>query len=170
MPNFIRITPFMHVPVVSAAVAFFTDTLGFKAHVHSPDYAYVQRETAAIRIRRRARPRHPRLPLLHRRPRRKRTLRRAETQARCPPYRQRPRPRRPDLRPARVHGPRPRRRPRCLRPDPLPYARRIAEVADLTPAHTAGPLTLNCYHPHLTARGEPQCHRAFTTEPPNITT
>jgi catechol 2,3-dioxygenase-like lactoylglutathione lyase family enzyme len=52
MPNFIRITPFMHVPDVSAAVAFFTDTLGFRAFIHFPDYAYVQRETAAIRIMR----------------------------------------------------------------------------------------------------------------------
>jgi catechol 2,3-dioxygenase-like lactoylglutathione lyase family enzyme len=50
MPNFIRITPFMHVEDVSAAVAFFTDLLGFKAWIHVPDYAYVQRETAGIRI------------------------------------------------------------------------------------------------------------------------
>jgi len=50
MPNFIRITPFMHVDDVPAAVAFFTGLCGFKAWVVTPDYAYVQRETAAIRI------------------------------------------------------------------------------------------------------------------------
>jgi len=50
MPNFIRITPFIHVDDVPAAVAFFTDLLGFKAWINTPIYAYVQREDAAIRI------------------------------------------------------------------------------------------------------------------------
>src|ERR1039458_2522113 len=50
MAKFIRITPFMHVEDVDAAVAFFTDILGFKAWIHVPTYAYVQREVAAIRI------------------------------------------------------------------------------------------------------------------------
>jgi catechol 2,3-dioxygenase-like lactoylglutathione lyase family enzyme len=51
MQNFIRITPFMHVADVDAAVRFFTGILGFKAWFHAPGiYAYVQREVAAIRI------------------------------------------------------------------------------------------------------------------------
>ena len=51
MPNFIRITPFMHVTDVGAAVHFFTNILGFKAWIHvSESYAYVQREVAAVRI------------------------------------------------------------------------------------------------------------------------
>jgi len=50
MANFIRITPFMHVQDVTAAVAFFTEILGFTACLHVSDYAYVQREVAAVRI------------------------------------------------------------------------------------------------------------------------
>ena len=50
MGNFIRITPFMHVDDVPAAVRFFTDVLGFKAWIDTPGYAYVQREVAAVRI------------------------------------------------------------------------------------------------------------------------
>ena len=50
MAQFIRITPFMHVEDVAAAVRFFTDILGFKAYIHVADYAYVQREVAGIRI------------------------------------------------------------------------------------------------------------------------
>jgi catechol 2,3-dioxygenase-like lactoylglutathione lyase family enzyme len=50
MGNFIRITPFMHVADVAEAVHFFVDVLGFKAWIHRPAYAYVQRETAAVRI------------------------------------------------------------------------------------------------------------------------
>lgn len=50
MANFIRITPFMHVADVDEAVRFFVEVLGFKAWIHVRDYAYVQRETAAVRI------------------------------------------------------------------------------------------------------------------------
>jgi catechol 2,3-dioxygenase-like lactoylglutathione lyase family enzyme len=50
MGNFIRITPFMHVQDVDEAVHFFVDVLGFKAWIHAPGYAYVQREAAAVRI------------------------------------------------------------------------------------------------------------------------
>lgn len=50
MANFIRITPFMHVDDVDSAVSFFKDILGFTVYLHGPDYAYVQRETAGIRI------------------------------------------------------------------------------------------------------------------------
>jgi len=50
MGKFIRITPFMHVEDVDRAVRFFVDVLGFKAWIHVRDYAYVQRETAGVRI------------------------------------------------------------------------------------------------------------------------
>ncbi len=50
MGKFIRITPFMHVANVAEAVHFFVDVLGFKAWIEGPTYAYVQRETAAVRI------------------------------------------------------------------------------------------------------------------------
>jgi catechol 2,3-dioxygenase-like lactoylglutathione lyase family enzyme len=48
--NFIQITPFMHVPDLEAALTFFNDVLGFKTLFRQGDYAYVQRETAGIRI------------------------------------------------------------------------------------------------------------------------
>ena len=47
--QFIRITPFIHVPDISAAVAFF-EALGFTTYVKFNDYAYVQRETAGVRL------------------------------------------------------------------------------------------------------------------------
>jgi len=50
MNNFIQVTPFMHVPDIGAAVAFFEDVLGFTASVRMTDYAYVEREGAGIRI------------------------------------------------------------------------------------------------------------------------
>ena len=50
MSNFIRITPFMHVADVDRAVRFFADVLGFKVWVNRPDFAYVQREVAGVRI------------------------------------------------------------------------------------------------------------------------
>lgn len=50
MPNVIQITPFMHVQDVDEAVRFFTEVLGFKAYIHGPTYAYVQREVAGLRI------------------------------------------------------------------------------------------------------------------------
>ena len=48
--NFIQITPFMVVDDLERAVKFFTDILGFRALIHSHDYAYLHRETAGIRI------------------------------------------------------------------------------------------------------------------------
>jgi catechol 2,3-dioxygenase-like lactoylglutathione lyase family enzyme len=48
--SFIRITPFMHVPDINQAIAFFRDLLGFQVYLHYGDYAYLQRETAGIRI------------------------------------------------------------------------------------------------------------------------
>ena len=47
---FIRITPFMHVPDLNQAVAFFRDLLGFEVYLQFEDYAYVQRDTAGVRI------------------------------------------------------------------------------------------------------------------------
>lgn len=47
--NFIRITPFIHVPDINAAVKFFED-LGFVTYFRMGDYAYVQRETAGVRL------------------------------------------------------------------------------------------------------------------------
>jgi len=51
MTNFVQITPFMHVPDLEQALAFFTDVLGFTTLFRMDDYAYVGRETVAIRIR-----------------------------------------------------------------------------------------------------------------------
>jgi catechol 2,3-dioxygenase-like lactoylglutathione lyase family enzyme len=48
--NLYRITPFMHVPDLDAAVAFFTDVLGFACRFRQGSYAYVQREAAAFRL------------------------------------------------------------------------------------------------------------------------
>lgn len=48
--KFIRVTPFMHVPDIEAALAFFTDTLGFTKYFQDGAYAYVQRESAAFRL------------------------------------------------------------------------------------------------------------------------
>ena len=50
MGNFRQITPFMHVPDLEAAIAFFRDLLGFELIVRMEDYAYLHRETAGIRI------------------------------------------------------------------------------------------------------------------------
>ena len=50
MGNFRQITPFMHVPDLAAAIAFFEDVLGFTTHVRMSDYAYLHRETAGIRM------------------------------------------------------------------------------------------------------------------------
>lgn len=49
--NIYRITPFMHVPDIEAAVKFFTDILGFECRFRQGVYAYVQRETAAFRLK-----------------------------------------------------------------------------------------------------------------------
>lgn len=47
--NFIRITPFIHVPDIDAAVSFF-ERLGFTTYFRQDDYAYVQRECAGVRL------------------------------------------------------------------------------------------------------------------------
>ncbi len=48
--NFLQITPFMHVPNLKAALAFFTDILGFAVLVEMGDYAYVEREGVGLRL------------------------------------------------------------------------------------------------------------------------
>ncbi len=48
--NFYRLTPFMHVPDIAAAVDFFTGILGFECRFRQGVYAYVQREAAAFRL------------------------------------------------------------------------------------------------------------------------
>ena len=48
--NFIQITPVMWVPYLDAALAFFTDLLGFSVAFKGGGYAYVQRESVAVRI------------------------------------------------------------------------------------------------------------------------
>ncbi len=50
MPNFIRVTPFMIVDDLERALSFFVEILGFKVRDRVPDYAYIERETAAFRI------------------------------------------------------------------------------------------------------------------------
>ncbi len=50
MPNFIRVTPFMHVQDIEQALDFFTRILGFAIGFRAGNYAYVYRETAAFRI------------------------------------------------------------------------------------------------------------------------
>ena len=50
MSNFIQITPFMHVEDIDRALAFFTNTLGFKVLLRVSNYAYLQRETVGFRL------------------------------------------------------------------------------------------------------------------------
>jgi catechol 2,3-dioxygenase-like lactoylglutathione lyase family enzyme len=48
--NFIQITPFMHVPDIDAALAFFNDVLDFKTTYRADGYAYVHRESVGFRL------------------------------------------------------------------------------------------------------------------------
>jgi catechol 2,3-dioxygenase-like lactoylglutathione lyase family enzyme len=48
--NFIRITPFIHVPDIAAAIAFFEGVLGFTKYIHFGNYAYLEREKCGIRL------------------------------------------------------------------------------------------------------------------------
>lgn len=50
MPNFIQITPFMHVENLQKALTFFTEILGFEVQFRAENYAYLQRETVGFRI------------------------------------------------------------------------------------------------------------------------
>lgn len=49
--NFIHVTPFLHVPDLARAIAFFTDILGFAIlYRHGLEYAYLEREGVGFRI------------------------------------------------------------------------------------------------------------------------
>ena len=48
--NFIRITPFIHVPDIEKALAFFEGVLGFTKYIHFGTYAYIEREKCGIRL------------------------------------------------------------------------------------------------------------------------
>jgi catechol 2,3-dioxygenase-like lactoylglutathione lyase family enzyme len=48
--NTLQITPFMHVADLEATLQFLTGTLGFTVSHREANYAYVEREGAAIRI------------------------------------------------------------------------------------------------------------------------
>lgn len=50
MPNFVQITPFMHVPDLEAALAFFVDLFGFAVRFRQPGYAYVERDGCGVRL------------------------------------------------------------------------------------------------------------------------
>lgn len=45
-----HVTPFLRVPDIKAAIAFFVDTLGFKIGFEGGDYAYVWRDKVAFRM------------------------------------------------------------------------------------------------------------------------
>ncbi|UZK66125.1 bleomycin resistance protein [Sphingomonas sp. M1-B02] len=48
--NLTRVTPFMHVPDIDAAVRFFTRILGFECRFRQGSYAFVAREAVAFRL------------------------------------------------------------------------------------------------------------------------
>jgi len=50
MPQMRYITPFLRVPDIDAAVAFFTDTLCFRVSIREGEYALVYRDDVAFRL------------------------------------------------------------------------------------------------------------------------
>ena len=50
MIQFQQVTPFLHVADLEAALAFFTDVLGFNVPFREANYAYVHRENVGFRI------------------------------------------------------------------------------------------------------------------------
>lgn len=48
--NIVQVTPFMLVPDFETALAFMTQTLGFRVDFRTSNYAYVSREGAGLRI------------------------------------------------------------------------------------------------------------------------
>ena len=50
MTNFLQVTPFLHVPDIEAAIAFFVERLGFELKYRISNYAYLHRETVGIRM------------------------------------------------------------------------------------------------------------------------
>jgi catechol 2,3-dioxygenase-like lactoylglutathione lyase family enzyme len=49
-PNLFQITPFLRVPDIESALAFFIGTLGFKLGFRGGSYAYVWRDKVAFRM------------------------------------------------------------------------------------------------------------------------
>jgi catechol 2,3-dioxygenase-like lactoylglutathione lyase family enzyme len=45
-----QVTPFLHVPDLEAALAFFCDTLGFERTYRESDYAYIELEGCGLRL------------------------------------------------------------------------------------------------------------------------
>ena len=50
MSNFLQVTPFIHVPDLDQAIAFFENLLGFRTRVKGGGYAYLDREGVGIRM------------------------------------------------------------------------------------------------------------------------
>ena len=50
MTQFEQVTPFLHVPDLQKALAFFTDILGFTVPFRQDGYAYIHRETLGFRL------------------------------------------------------------------------------------------------------------------------
>jgi len=50
MPSLRQITPFVPVTDMAASVAFFETVLGFRAGIHVPEYAYLVRDSVALRL------------------------------------------------------------------------------------------------------------------------
>jgi hypothetical protein len=50
MENILQVTPFLHVPDLTQAIDLFTRVLRFEVKLRASDYAYLEREGAAIRI------------------------------------------------------------------------------------------------------------------------
>ena len=50
MTNLLQVTPFLHVPSLAQALDLFTRVLRFEIRFRMTDYAYLEREGAAIRI------------------------------------------------------------------------------------------------------------------------
>jgi catechol 2,3-dioxygenase-like lactoylglutathione lyase family enzyme len=50
MSHFLRVTPFLYVPDLERALAFFVEVLGFAVTLRRADYAFVAREGIAFRL------------------------------------------------------------------------------------------------------------------------
>jgi catechol 2,3-dioxygenase-like lactoylglutathione lyase family enzyme len=50
VPNFIQVTPFIHVQDLESALAFFNSILGFETLYREANYAYVERESVGFRL------------------------------------------------------------------------------------------------------------------------
>jgi catechol 2,3-dioxygenase-like lactoylglutathione lyase family enzyme len=50
MANIFQITPFLHVPDLEVALAFFCKLLAFELKFHDADYAYIELEGCGLRV------------------------------------------------------------------------------------------------------------------------